>query len=310
MAKLPHSPGPRGELASSSGRLALPAVGASAHLDWTDRLSCSLATSVVLVVYLLSVAPSVTLEWSGIFTAGSTYGGVPFSGGYPAWTIYAWAFTRLVPVGNVAWRVNLSSAVGAALACGLVAMLVSFGGKMLFDESSAFSRLRTFDRKIIRGVCGYVAGLVFGLSGAVWGKAVVGEFWAFGALLFTGVLWMFTRWFFGPATRWRLYGAFFVMGMLLTNNQELLVALPALVAGVTLADEKLGRDSSLIVLPLAAVLTALDQWWLWIDFPSRPNRPILTLFLGAVGSAPCLLSKHGALARNGKRPGFVDWPWL
>ncbi|MCS7337956.1 MAG: DUF2723 domain-containing protein [Verrucomicrobiae bacterium] len=227
--------------------------------------------------------PGVSLEWSGLFSTAAMHGGVPFSGGYPVWTIYAWAFANLLPVGNFAWRVNLSSAVAAAAASGLIAITVSFGGGRLLDGSSGSRLLRPLHLKLIRGVCGYVAGAAFGLSGAVWGKAVVGEFWTLGALLFAGVLWLFTGWFFKPASRWRLYCAFFLAGMLLTNNQELLVALPALIAGVILADKKLGSGAALLVLPSAAVLTALHQWWLWIDFPGRPNWPVLAVFLGATG---------------------------
>jgi len=269
----------------SAGHSGIAVVGNIAvvrRVDWCDRLCFAITTALVFAIYLFTLAPNVPLDWSGIFSTGAMYGGVPFSGGYPAWTIYALAFAKFVPFGNVAWRVNLSSAVAAAVACGLIAMIVSYVGKLTHEGFDVFSRSGAREQKLIRWTCGYVAGVAFGLSGAVWGKALIGEFWALGALLFAGGLWLFTRWFFEPVNRWRLYGTFLLTGLLLTNNQELLLVLPALVVGVALADERLGRDCGLVFLPLAAVLTAWCQWWLWIEFPSSPNWPVLVAFAGAI----------------------------
>lgn len=249
------------------------------RLDHADWISFGVTALLAFAVYLATLAPSVTLELSGAFTTGAMYAGVPFSGGYPVWTIYSWLFIHLVPISNVAWRVNLSSAVATAVACGLIALSVSHTGKTVLGKWNCVSESHTAQQKLIRCICGYVAGLAFGLSGAVWNKAVIGEYWALGALLFVSALWLFTRWFFEPAKRGYLYGAFFAIGLLLTNNQELLVAIPAFVIGTMFADKKLGRDASLIVLPVAAASTACNQWWLWIDFPARPNWPVLAMFL-------------------------------
>lgn len=128
----------------------------------------------MFAIYLFTLAPNVPLDWSGIFSTGAMYGGIPFYGGYPAWTIYAWAFAKFVPFGKVAWRVNLSSAVAAAVACGLIAMLVSFVGKLTHEGSGGSSPPGAREQKLIRCISGYVAGVTFGLSGAVWGKAVTG----------------------------------------------------------------------------------------------------------------------------------------
>src|SRR5882762_7371319 len=87
-------------------------------VDW---LSFCLTVSVVLAGYLFTLAPEVTLGFSGIFSTGAMYAGIPHPPGYPVWTVYAWLFT-LLPVSNIAWRVALSSAVAASVACGLIAL--------------------------------------------------------------------------------------------------------------------------------------------------------------------------------------------
>mgnify|MGYP002832839260 CR=1 FL=1 len=42
---------------------------------------------------------------------GQIEGGVAHPPGYPTWTMLAYTFAKLVPYGEPAWRVNLSSAV-------------------------------------------------------------------------------------------------------------------------------------------------------------------------------------------------------
>ena len=61
-------------------------------------------------LYSFTLAPTVTAEDSGeLVTAAATLG-VAHPPGYPLWCILGKVFTYL-PVGTVAWRVNLLSAV-------------------------------------------------------------------------------------------------------------------------------------------------------------------------------------------------------
>src|SRR5216117_1894726 len=91
-------------------------------IDW---LTFGLTALLVFIGYYLTLAPDLTLEDSGELATGSFYAGVLHPPGYPVWTIYTWLFTRLVPVANVAYRVALASALAGALACGLLAFMVS-----------------------------------------------------------------------------------------------------------------------------------------------------------------------------------------
>src|SRR5262245_18624811 len=116
-----------------------PAVGSRRALvfkavDWS---SFSLTVCIVLAGYLFTLAPQVTLRFAGIFSTGAMYAGVPHPPGYPVWTLYAWLFT-LLPVSNIAWRVALSSAVAASIACGLIALMVSRGGAEVAKNTATF----------------------------------------------------------------------------------------------------------------------------------------------------------------------------
>jgi hypothetical protein len=117
-----------------------------ARLDRADWLSFAATSLLSFIGYLLTLAPSITLEWSGILTTSAMYGGVGPPQGYPVWTIYSWLFIKLLPFGNPAWRVAVGSAVAGALACGLVALIVSRSGKFLrtTDPARTKSHSRLF----------------------------------------------------------------------------------------------------------------------------------------------------------------------
>jgi len=266
------NPIPQPEVQSREARpVALPC-------DRTNWLSFGIVTAIALLVYLSTLAPNVTLEDSGILSVGAMYSGVPSPPGYPAWTIYSWLFVELLPFSNIAWRVAVGSAVATALACGLVAFMVSRCGPILFSETPAFVSLKPVEREWLRGVSGGVAGLILAFSHVVWENAVVAEIWALTLLLFVSGLCLITRWTFQPKHRWSLFIAFVLFGLTLTDSQEMIVALPGLVGAIIMTNQKLGRDLALTLLPLAAIATVGNQWSLWIIFPSKMNWPAMLAF--------------------------------
>jgi hypothetical protein len=247
----------------------------AARLDRADGLSFVIATLVTLAVYLFTLAPEVTVTWSGVMSASATYGGVAPPPGYPAWTIYSWLFINLIPFSNIACRVAAGSAVAGAVACGLVALMVSRSGNFVFHENPALKRFDSREQNSIRVVCGCVAGLGLGLSGRFWYEAVIPEYWTFTVLLFVLMVSLLMRWVETGRRRW-CWLAFLVYGLLLTGNQELIIALPGIVCMVIVVDPKLGRDVAIVTLPLGAAVDSMS------GFPTMAgfgwNRPILEAF--------------------------------
>jgi hypothetical protein len=236
---------------------------------------------VVLAVYLLTLAPEVTLEYSGSLSSSAMYGGVANTPGHPVWTLYSWLFVTLLPFSNIAWRVAVGSAVAAALACGLVALMVSRAGTLLLETTPGFTSRKLAEQHILWVVCGFVAGMALGLSRTVWRVAVVAEIWAVSILLFTIMLCFLMRWTGRPERRRFLYGAVFVFGLLLTSNQELFVMTPALLLLVILSDQELGRDLSLVISLLAVADWALSALGLcrWPGSYMLGNEGLLVAFL-------------------------------
>jgi len=90
------------------------------HLRLRLALVLLASLAVPFLLYLLTLAPTVTFEDSGELIAAAYNLGIPHEPGYPLWTMIAHLFT-LLPLGTVAYRVNLLSAVLAALTAALVA---------------------------------------------------------------------------------------------------------------------------------------------------------------------------------------------
>ena len=94
---------------------------------------------VALVGYVRTLAPSVTLGKAGALTTAAFQRGVPQPPGAPLWTLGAWVWCHALPIGNIAWRLNLLSAVTGAAACGVVALLISKSGRMLGLRAGFFT---------------------------------------------------------------------------------------------------------------------------------------------------------------------------
>src|SRR5438270_9210725 len=134
ISKSPAAPTPAPSGGGAQKPPSPPAIPAPAPLfrrvDWLTFL---ITFGIVVIGYFLTLAPEMTLEDSGELATGSFYAGIPHPPGYPVWTVYTWIWTRILPFGNVAWRVSVGVAVGSAMAAGLLALLVSRGSSLLME---------------------------------------------------------------------------------------------------------------------------------------------------------------------------------
>lgn len=228
-----------------------------------DWLSFALTTGIALAVYLYTISPEVTLEWSGIYATSAMYGGVAPPPGFPTWTLYGWLFTKILPFHNIAWRVAVSSAVAGALACGSIALAVSRGSLLLLGSIHGFRRLTSRDEVRLRVACGIVGALGFGIHGGFWQFAVIVESEALGLLMLSLVLCLLVRWAYRPRQYGYLYAAAFFYGLTLTVRISLAALAPALPFVVLLIKPALGRDIfALIAAFLGVALWGFFGGWL------------------------------------------------
>ncbi len=219
-------------------------------LDWWGAAATAL---VALVVYLVTLAPGVTTGDSGELATAAWWFGVPHSTGYPAWTLIAWAWTHMVPVGNVAWRTNLLSAFWGALAAGLLALLVSRSGRVL--AAKLISHEESFQHRLplrVGALSGPAAGLLLAFGPAFWSQAVVTGVHTMNVCVWMAILVGLYRWSFETDRRWRLYMTAFLWGMGWGVHPTMILACLALAFFVWRVDRSVGRD--LLVVALGIVL--------------------------------------------------------
>jgi len=278
MSENAQQPIETGRVPGPEGAALPPPPDSEVSFDRFDWLSFGCTTVAALAVYLATLAPEVTLEFSGIFATGARYAGVPHPPGYPVWTLYAWLFARLLPVSNFAWRVALSSAFAGALACGIIALMVSRGGALMMAEVREFKKCEPKAEQWIRAVAGFVAGLAFGLDRAVWSQAVIVEAWTLGLLLFSLVLCLLLRWAWQAEQGRYLYAALFIYGLSLGTNQGLVISLLGLQMLLALMEPGLGRDVCLCsaLLAVAALLTPTIEGLPGIVWSAAVALPLFT----------------------------------
>ncbi len=213
------------------------------RLDW---LALAITFGVVWTVYLLTLAPELTLEDSGELVTGAFYAGIPHPPGYPVWSIYSWLWCTLLPIGNMAWRVSVGQAFSGAMACGLLALMVSRGSSMFMEGIEELKGMTGKWESAICFISAVSAGLLLGLDGFMWKESVVVN-----RIAVTSVPWLLAvlvcllRWIYAPHQLRYAYWAAFLFGVCITLHQSLIVAALGLEVVIAAGNPRLGRDAFL-----------------------------------------------------------------
>jgi len=198
----------------------------------SDFVAAGLVFLITLVVYILTLSPSVTLEDSGELITGAAAFGVPHPPGYPLWTMSGYLFSHLVPFGNVAWRVNLESAVFGAAANAVLTLLVCHSGRWLAQRWVGEAQ-QPLARRLMFYV-GMFTGLVIGFSDVMWSQGTIAEVYTLNGLFVNLVLLLFYFWMLEPRSTRRLLVAVFVFALGLTNHHTLIQMIPAMIVAAAL----------------------------------------------------------------------------
>ncbi|MDD5677298.1 MAG: DUF2723 domain-containing protein [Kiritimatiellae bacterium] len=214
-------------------------------------LAGAMAFLIPLVVYLLTLAPTVTFEDSGSFIAAAYHLGVAHPPGYPLWCLVAHAFTHL-PVGSVAQRVHLCSAVFAA-ATALMIYLTAL--RLTRDWIAAL-----------------VAALAMGFSRLLWSQAVIAEVYALNAFLTIVAVYCVIRWREQFQPGW-LYTLALTIGMGLTNHLLLGLIAPVLAGWLVIPHWR--RLFKLKVLVICALLFTMGfSVYAYLPLRARADPPV------------------------------------
>src|SRR5437867_10368609 len=158
---------------------------------------------VALLLYGWTLAPTVTLTDSGELIVVARGLGIAHPPGVPLWIILA-HLASLLPFGNVAQRINFSSALFAGLACAMLTLAVA---ELLVTASylSASKRRKkgsqqskkieqSGDAHLVLAAPAIGAGLLMAFSRTLWSYATITEVYALNTLLILVILFLMLRW--------------------------------------------------------------------------------------------------------------------
>jgi hypothetical protein len=174
-------------------------------ISWSqvESICAGAVFAVALLLYTFTLAPTVTLVDSGELILAARGLGVAHPPGFPLWVMLA-HLASLLPFGNVAMRINFSSAVFAAGACAMLTLVVA---ELLITVPSIFrskqaSKAAQRSRKQVGLTGGRLliigpavgAGLLMAFSRTLWSYATITEVYALNALLILVVFFLMVHW--------------------------------------------------------------------------------------------------------------------
>ncbi len=210
-----------------------------------QRLLASAGVSLVaLIVYLLTLAPSVDFIDAGELATVAHTWGIAHPTGYPLFTLLAglWA---LLPIGSGIFRLNVFAAVLAAVAAGVAVQFfyellrapkLHRAGKVQPRKKGTGSAApaRPADADELENLkAAAAAGLLLAFGGTYWRTALSIEVYALHILMLALVLWSAARLLFLPAAdvrvlRRRMMITAVLLGLSFSNHMSTVFLLPAL----------------------------------------------------------------------------------
>ncbi len=254
---------------------------------------------VALLLFSWTLAPTVTLTDSGELILTAQGLGVAHPPGFPFWVLLA-HLASLVPLGNVAVRINFSSALFAALACAMLTLVVTElmitavylpAGKKGAPQGkrtggSAVGRLLVFAPAL-------GAGLLMAFSRTLWSYATIAEVYTLNALLILIVFFLMLRW--RRCVTQTILSASFPARRAVTIHDSWLYAAAA-VFGLALGDHHVTVG---LTLPAVAVIVYRTQGLKF--FTSR------RLLYAALISIAAMVAVYAYLPFAASRSPLINW---
>ena len=200
-------------LVSTTGSEGVSVVDGSEPIARSDVALAGGVALTAFVVYLLTLSRGVLGGDAGELQFVPPILGLTHPTGYPLQVLvhHLWSY---LPLGTVAYRLNLLDALFAAAAVGVVTLLARACGLGKYGAA--------------------LAGLGLAFGELWWSQAVRGDKYTLNGLFLALVLVSFVRWRAARTDR-RLFVLAFAFGLSLTHHRSMLLLLPALGVGLMLA---------------------------------------------------------------------------
>ncbi len=202
-------------------------------------------------VYLVTLAPSVTFFDSGEFLTATASLGSAHSPGYPLFLMYAKPFTWL-PLGNIAFRVNVATAFSSSLACLVVYILTA---SLLKSETIlGDDRLNRIAVKL----AGLAAALSFAVTPRLWLQSNHDKPYPLLAFISAFIFYLLLKWQEqyrdGSERPSFIYVCTFLAGLSMGVHQTIVLLLPAWAFMILLTDWRMVTRLKELILATAFAL--------------------------------------------------------
>jgi hypothetical protein len=239
-----------------------------AWVPYTDNAVAFAAALVALIafaIYLRTMMPS-----TGFWDTGEAQT-VPHTlsifhpTGFPVYAMLGWLWTQ-VPVGEVAWRMNLLSTVSVSLTAGLVVLIT---GHLIGERD-----------RVLRAASAGVAGAAFAFASEPWQNATRADVHAINVLFVALIVWLLLSWAAAEragsrhAGRW-LIGASAAFALGIGAHPLAGLTAPGIAAWLLIVDRHLWRRWRLVAVCAAVVALGVASYaYIFVRANVEPTPPL------------------------------------
>jgi len=164
-----------------------------------------------LFFYLFSLTPSVSLHDSGEMITAAYTQGISHPPGYPLYCLFGKVLITIIPIGNIAMRMNFFSSLCASLTC----LFLYFIGIRLYRDK----------------ITSITISFVFAFSRLFWQQAVISEKYTLNAFFLSLLIFVLLKWEENSKLKIKnsklLYLFAFILGLSFTHHLQTIFIIPS-----------------------------------------------------------------------------------
>ncbi|MFA6322923.1 MAG: DUF2723 domain-containing protein [Candidatus Buchananbacteria bacterium] len=193
---------------------------------------------VIGTVYLFTLAPSINKEDTGELVSAAYTLGIAHPSGYPLWVIIGHLFTFL-PVGMIAWKINLVSAVFGSLTCAVLYLIIE----------------KLTKNKLISLICA----LILAFSQTFWSQCLIAKFYPLNSFFVACLIYILCCWREKRQDKY-LYWFSILYGLSLTNHTMSILLAPIYATFIILVDKSILKNPVKILKMFSLFLLGLSVY--------------------------------------------------
>lgn len=210
------------------------------------------------LVYLHTLTPTVGLHDSGDMIVSAYLLGISHPPGYPLYCLLGKLWITILPLGNIAYRMNLASALCASLACMMVYFITLKVARG--EERGVSEEGNNRTSRISSLIPAAVVALMLAFATTFWEQAVIAEKYTLNALFATVLIFILLKWheavieyqnskFKIQNPKFYLYLFAFTLGLSFTHHLQTIFLVPASIFFIIVVCWQNRKYSSLILHP-------------------------------------------------------------